>query len=158
MAFDTGDSESHALRGAIDVTRLDAFRDAFTTIEPMASGEIDDRFDPRNLRLTTPYGVDEATQTVFTVRWTTVGDYNIHYSDSSGRDLRWGHHPHTFAAPPDARHFHPPPDASSADTHVEASCLETASIAVVARAVHLLWRQAVDEGTLANINAGTTRS
>lgn len=157
MAFDTGDSESHALRGAIDATQLDAFRDAFTTIEPMASGEIDDRLDPRELRLTIPYGVDEATETVFTVRWTTVGDYNIHYSDSSGRDLRWDCPPHEFAAPPDTRHFHPPPDASSATPQVEASCLETASVAVVARAVHLLWRQALDEGTLTNINAGTNR-
>ena len=46
MHVNSGDSESHALRGAIDVTKLDAFRDAFVTIEPMASGAVDDRLDP----------------------------------------------------------------------------------------------------------------
>jgi hypothetical protein len=54
MQFDSGESESHALRGAIDVAKLDAFRDAFVFIEPMASGTIDDRLDPRELRLTIP--------------------------------------------------------------------------------------------------------
>lgn len=158
MQFDSGDGESHAVRGSIDVTKLDAFRNAFTAIEPMASGAIDDRLDPRELRLTIPYGVGAAESTVFTVRWTTVDDYNIHYSDSSGRDLRWDIHPHDFSAPPDERHFHPPPDASSADTHVAASCLEESSVEIVARGIHLLWRQAVDEGSMTNINAGTNHS
>ncbi len=155
MQFDSGDDESHALRGTIDVTKLDAFRDAFTAIEPMASGAIDDRLNPRELRLTIPYGVGEAEKTLFTVRWTTVDDYNIHYSDTSGRNCRWDIHPHDFSAPPDERHFHPPPDASSADTHVEASCLREPSIEIVARGIHLLWRQALDEGSMANINVGT---
>ena len=52
MGFDSGEDESHALRGTIDVTKLDAFRDAFTAIDPMASGEIADRLNPRELRLT----------------------------------------------------------------------------------------------------------
>jgi hypothetical protein len=94
MQFDSGDSESHSLRGAIDVTKLDAFRDAFIAIEPMASGAIDDRLDPRELRLSIPYGIGEAAETVFTVRWTTVDDYNIHYSDTSELDLRWDTHLH----------------------------------------------------------------
>ncbi len=155
MRFDSGDIESHALRGAIDVTKLDAFREAFTTIEPMASGAIDDRLNPRELRLTIPYGVEEVDTTTFTVRWTTVDDYNIHYSDSSERNLRWDIHPHDFSAPPDHRHFHPPPDASSADDKVSESCLGEPSVDLVARAVHLLWRQALDEGSLTDINAGT---
>ncbi|AKH98154.1 hypothetical protein [Halanaeroarchaeum sulfurireducens] len=154
MQFNSGDSESHALRGAIDVAKLDAFRDAFTAMEPMASGEIDDRLNPRELRLTIPYGVGASAETVFTIRWTTVNDYNIHYSDTSEHDLRWDLHPHDFSAPPDDRHFHPPPDASSADDHVEASCLGEPSVDLVARAVHLLWRQGLDEGSMANINAG----
>lgn len=157
MHFDSGDSESHALRGTIDVTKLDAFRDAFIAIEPMASGVIDDRLNPRELRLTIPYGVEKAEKTIFTVRWTTVGDYNIHYSDTSERNLRWDIHPHDFSAPPDDRHFHPPPNASSADTHVEASCLGEPSVDLVARAVHLLWRQTLDEGSMTDINAGTNQ-
>lgn len=157
MHLDSGDGESHALRGAIDVTKLDAFRDAFTAIEPMASGAIDDRLNPRELQLTIPYGVEEADETTFTVRWTTVGDYNIHYSDTSERNLRWDIHPHNFSAPPDDRHFHPPPDASSADNHVTSSCLQETSVDIVARAVHLLWRQALDEESMTAINAGTNQ-
>ena len=155
MQFGTGDGDSHALRGSIDLTKLDATRDAFSAIEPMASGEIDDRLNPRELRITIPYGIGEADTTIFTVRWTTAGDYNIHYSDTSGRNLRWDIHPHDFSAPPDDRHFHPPPDASSADTHVEKSCLKEPSVDIVARAIHLLWRQALDEGSMTSTNAGT---
>ena len=155
MAFDSGDGEAHGLRGAIDVTKLDAFRDAFTAMEPMASGAIDDRLDPRDLRLTIPYGVGDAETTVFTVRWTTVGDYNIHYSDASDRDLRWDLHLHGFSAPPDDRHFHPPPDAKSTDSQVEPSCPGELTVGVVARAVHLLWRRALDAGPVTDINAVT---
>ena len=155
MQFDNGDGESHTLRGTIDVTKLDAFREAFSTIEPMASGEIDDRLNPREFRITIPYGIGEADTTIFTVRWTTAGDYNIHYSDTSGRNLRWDIHPHDFSAPPDDRHFHPPPDASNADTHVEKPCLKEPSVDIVARAIHLLGRQALDEGSMTSINAGT---
>lgn len=155
MQFADGESESHGLRGAIDVTKLDAFRDVFCSIEPMATGELDDRLDPRQLRLTIPHGIGVATATTFTVRWTTMGDYNIHFSDTAGRNLRWDIHPHDFSIPPDDRHFHPPPDASSADDFVEASCIEEARVSLVARAVHLLWRQALDEGSLSEINAAT---
>lgn len=155
MHVNSGDSESHALRGAIDVTKLDAFRDAFVAIEPMASGAVDDRLDPRDLRLTIPYGVENADKTIFTVRWTTADDYNIHYSDTSDRDLRWDIHPHDFSAPPDNGHFHPPPDASSRDTDVEPSCLADPSVTLVARAVHLLWRQALGERTVTDINTAT---
>jgi hypothetical protein len=155
MGFEGEEGESHALRGAIDVAKLDAFRDAFTSVEPMASGTIDDRLDPRELRLTIPYGVGDAEETTFTVRWTTVGDYNIHYSDTSERNLRWDIHPHEFSTPSDDRHFHPPPDASNVDTDVEGSCIEANRIDLVARAVHLLWRQALNENAVDSINAGT---
>ena len=117
MHFDSGDDESHALRGTIDVTKLDAFRDAFSAIEPTASGEIDDRLNPRKLRLTIPYGIGEVDTPIFLVRWTTAGDYNIHYSDTSGRNLRWDIHSHDFSAQPDDGHFHPPPDASPPQPH-----------------------------------------
>ena len=155
MDVDRGTSESHALRGAIDVTKLDAFRDTFTGIEPMTSGAIDDRLDPRELRLTIPCGVADADETTFTVRWTTVNDYNIHYSDSADRNLRWDIHPHDYPRPPDDRHLHPPPEASSAGGDVAASCLVERSVDLVARAVHLLWRQVLDAESVADINVGT---
>jgi hypothetical protein len=89
------------------------------------------------------------------VRWTTVGDYNVHYSDTSDRNLRWDIHPHEFSTPSGDQHLHPPPDASNVDEDVEPSCIDADRVALVARAVHLLWRQALDEDTLDNINAGT---
>ena len=158
MSSNSERCESHSLRGAIDVAKLDAFRDAFTAIEPMAKVEFDDRLDPRDLRLRIPYGVKEADETVITVRWTSIDDYIIHYSDSSNRDLRWDLHPHNFPAPQNERHFHPPPDASSADGHVKDSCIETNSVDLVARAVHLLWRQALDEESMTDINSGVNLS
>jgi hypothetical protein len=75
---------------------------------------------------------------VSTVRWTTVGDYNINYSDTSDRALRWGLHHHGFSAPPEDRHFHPPRAAKSTDSQVEPSRLGELTVGVVARAVHLL--------------------
>lgn len=155
MDLGTETTESHSLRGAIDVTKLDAFRDAFVSIEPTASAAIDDRVNPRELRLTIPFGVGEADRTVFTVRWTTAGDYNIHYSDSAGRNLRWDRHPHDFSLPFDERHFRPPPDATTEDDAVEASSIETDRIVLVARAVHLSWRSALDDGSIDGMNAGT---
>ncbi|MFC7135364.1 MULTISPECIES: hypothetical protein [Salinibaculum] len=137
------------------MAKLDAFRDAFVSIEPMASGAIDDRVDPRELRLTIPYGPGGAEETTFAVRWTTAGDYNIHHSDDSERNLRWDIHPHEFSIPSDDRHFHPPPEASNVDEEVEASCLEAKRIDLVARAVHLLWKQALGEDALDSMNAGT---
>ena len=155
MQLDSGERESHTPRGAIDVAKLDAFRDAFVSIEPVSSGTIDDRVDPRELRLTIPYGVGDAAETKFTVRWTAVGDYNVHYSDTSDHNLRWDIHSHKFSIPPDDRHFHSPPDASNVDEDVDPSCIDANRVALVARAVHLLWRQALDEDTLDSINAGT---
>ena len=37
---------------------------------------------------------------------------------------------------------------------VEESCLEERTVDLVARAVHLLWRQSPDEGSVTDINAG----
>jgi hypothetical protein len=84
-----------------------------------------------------------------------LGDYNVHYSDTSDHNLRWDIHSHKFSIPPDDRHFHPPPDVSNVDEDVDPSCIDANRVALVARAVHLLWRQALDEDTLDSINAGT---
>ncbi|MFW6458207.1 MAG: hypothetical protein ACOCY6_02190 [Halodesulfurarchaeum sp.] len=154
MDFGSEGAESHSLRGAIDVTKLDAFRDAFLAIEPLASARIDDRVDPRELRLTIPYGLGDADRTVFTVRWTTAGDYNVHYSDSAGCNLRWDRHPHDFSHPSDERHFHPHPDATAEDDCVETSSIETTQIVLVARAVHLSWRSALENESIESMNAG----
>ena len=49
------------------------------------------------------------------IRWTTVGDFSIHYVEEWEQDdrweCRWDKHPKDVGR----QHFHPPPDAGKAD-------------------------------------------
>ena len=134
------DSESHPLRGAIDAGALHDFRSEFERLEPLASGSLDDPVSPSELRLQLDDGIGEATTATLTVRWSVQNDYNIHYSDDTGRDLRWDVHPHEYTAPAGDSHYHPPPHASNDDDDVEASCIGVTELVLLARAVHHLWR------------------
>jgi hypothetical protein len=80
------------------------------------------------------------------------GDYNVHYSDNTDRDLRWDVHPHDYTASTGDGHYHPPPDASSDDHDVETSCIRVTELVLVARAVHQLWRASYDTGTIEPLN------
>ena len=140
-------SESHSLRGAIDAGALHDFRFEFERLEPLASGSLDDPVSPSELRLQLDDGIGEATTTNLTVRWSVQNDYNVHYSDDTGRDLRWDVHPHEYTGPDDDGHYHPPPNASSADDDVDASCITVPEIVLVTRAVHQLWRSGYDSGS-----------
>lgn len=144
--------ESHSLRGAIDAGALHDFLTEFKRLEPLASGSLDDPVSPEELRLQLDDGVGEATSASLTVRWSVKGDYNVHYSDDEGRNLRWDVHPHDYTAPEGDGHYHPPPDASSDDPNVEASCIEVAELKLVARAVHQLWRDAYETGDIGSLN------
>jgi len=146
------DSESHSLRGAIDAGALHDFRFEFERLEPLASGSLDDPVSPSELRLQLDDGIGEATTTNLTVRWSVQNDYNVHYSDDTGRDLRWDVHPHEYTDPDDDGHYHPPPNASSADDDVDASCITVPEIVLVTRAVHQLWRSGYDSGSLDPLN------
>lgn len=143
---------SHSMREPIDAPVLFDFRAEFERLEPLATGELDDPVDPTELRVALADGICSAGSARLDVRWTTVDDYNVHYTDPEGRDLRWDVHPHDFPHPTDDRHFHPPPHASVAPGDVEASCIEVPEVVLVARTVHALWRLAYDEGELAGIN------
>lgn len=145
--------ESHSTHGPIDGPKLFDFRDAFERVEPLATGDPDDVVDPTVLRVALADGVGAAGDARLDVSWTTHGDYTVHYTDSAGRNLRWDAHPHDYQRPPDARHFHPPPDASNDASDVAASCIEVSEVELVARAVHALWRRAYDRGTFDGINA-----
>jgi len=145
-------TESHSLRGAIDAGALHDFRTEFEHLEPLASGSLDDPVSPSELRLQLADGIGEATNSTITVRWSMQNDYNVHYSDETGRDLRWDVHPHDYTLPKSDAHYHPPPDASNSDSDVEASCITVTRLVLVARAVHQLWRAAYDRDRVDLLN------
>ena len=146
------DAESHSLRGAIDAGALHDFRAEFERLEPLSSGSLDDPVSPGELRLQLDDGIGEATTATITVRWSVRGDYTVHYSDDTDRNLRWDRHPHEYTAPAGDGHFHPPPDASSDDEDVEASCIRVTELVLVARAIHQLWRAGYGGGTADSLN------
>ena len=146
------DTESRALRGAIDAGALLDFRTEFERLEPLASGALDDPLSPGELRLHLEDGIGEASTATITVRWSVQGDYNVHYSDDTGRNLRWDVHPHDYTVSAGDAHYHPPPNASSNDEDVDASCITVRELVLVARAVHQLWRAGYDSGTVGPLN------
>lgn len=148
-------SESHSLRGAIDAGALHEFRSEFERLEPLASGSLDDPVSPSELRLQLDDGIDEATTATITIRWSVQNDYNVHYSDDMGRNLRWDVHPHEYTNPDGDGHYHPPPNASSDDDDVEASCIRVIELVLVARAVHQLWRAGYEKGSIDPLNDAT---
>jgi len=149
------DAESHSLRGAIDAGALHDFRTEFERLEPLANGSLDDVVSPGELRLQLHDGIGEATTAAITVRWSVRDDYNVHYSDDVGRNLRWDVHPHQYTAPDGDGHYHPPPNASSDEDDVEASCIGVTEIVLVARAVHQLWRTGYDGESVDQLNDAT---
>jgi len=149
------DSESHSLRGAVDAGALSDFVTEFERLEPLANGSLDDPVSPGELRLTLADGIGEATSASITVRWSVQDDYNAHYSDDVGRNLRWDVHPHDYTMPRGDAHYHPPPDAASDDADVAGSCIEVTDLALVARAIHQLWRAAYDAGSVDSLNDAT---
>ncbi|WP_458207704.1 hypothetical protein [Haladaptatus sp. NG-SE-30] len=150
-SLDTAE-ESRATRGPIDGPSLFDFRDEFERLEPLATGAPDDVVNPMVLHLTLTDGVGTATDARLDVKWTTRNDYNIHYTDSAGRNLRWDIHPHDYPRPADDRHFHPPPTASNDPQNVAESCIGVTEVELVARGVHALWRRAYDRETFEEIN------
>jgi hypothetical protein len=121
LSADAMDTESRALRGAIDAGALYGFygfRAEFERLDPLASGTLDDTPNPGELRLQLDDGIGEAERATLTVRWSVHGDYNVHYSDETKRNLRWDVHPHDCTAPESDSHYHPPPNPSSEDGDV----------------------------------------
>ena len=146
------DAELHSLRGAIDAGALHDFRAEFERLEPLANGSLDDVVSPSDLRLQLDDGIGEATTATITVRWSVRDDYNVHYSDDMNRNLRWDRHPHEYTDPDGDAHYHPPPDVSSDDDDVEASCIGVTEIVLVTRAVHQLWQAGYESGTADPLN------
>jgi len=148
-------SETHSLRGAIDAGALHDFRTEFERLEPLANGSLDDPVSPSELRLRLDDGIGEATSATITVRWSVQSDYNVHYSDDVGRNLRWDSHPHEHTEPDSDAHYHSPPNASSDDGDVGTSCISVTELVLVVRAVHQLWRTGYDTGSVTPLNNAT---
>lgn len=144
--------ESHALRGASDARALRTFQQVFDVQEPLSTGNFDDAVNPQVLELQFSDGVGGADSSRLDVKWSTRNDYNIHYTDSNGRNLRWDRHQHEFPTPTDDAHFHPPPDASTAPGAVESSCIDETRVDIVARAIHKLWRRVFEQGSFEDVN------
>ena len=141
----------HGVSGPVDRGALLDFREVITQREPLASGELDDFLNPSVLYIHLAEGVGETDSGRFDIVWTTRDDYNVHYTDDS-RDLRWDVHPHDYPTPPEDRHFHPPPSASSDPALVADSCIEVSEIILVALATWNLWRTAYERGSFEGIN------
>jgi hypothetical protein len=152
----TPSPESHSLRGAIDRPALIAIRDLFDDEEPLASAQLDDFLNPAVLEVELDDGLLDAEKARIDVQWTTKDDYKYHYTDSADVNFRWGRHPHDddYVHVPGFEHYHPPPNASSDPTEVEASCIEQFPEILVTRAVLTLWRAAYQSQSLAPLNAG----
>ncbi|SEO00612.1 hypothetical protein SAMN05216388_100727 [Halorientalis persicus] len=149
-------SESHSLRGAIDRPALIAIRDFYNEEEPLASAQLDDFLNPSVLEVELDDGLLDATAARIDVQWTTRDDYKYHYTDTRDVNVRWGRHPHDgdYIHVSGLEHFHPPPNASSDPTDVEASCIEQLPEILVTRAVRTLWRTAYHSQSLSALNAG----
>lgn len=149
-------NESHGLRGANDRSALINIRDVFADTEPLATAQLDDFVNPGLLEVEFSDGLCEAETARMDVKWTTQDDYKFHYTDSD-LDLRWGKHPHggDYIHVPGLKHYHPPPNASSAPRDVEESCIKVTLEKLVARAVLTLWRVAYEENSPDALNSET---
>ncbi len=135
--------------GTLDVVAMDEVRSAFTGLDGLidAAG-FRNPADPEVVHVYFADGIGAADECRFDVRWYRKGYYSVHHTDPTGRNFRWDYHPKVGAP---EKHFHPPPDAPSADP--EPSCLTAEDPPVVARAVHKLWQRAYDTGRTGALNS-----
>ena len=134
--------------GQVYLPALQRIRDLWMDLEPLvAETGYDDQVAPTELRIELTDGLDDAETARLDIQWSTLDNYSFHYVDSSDVNWRFDRHPNTHS--PD-RYFHPPPDAGT-DT-AEPSCIHVDEVALVARAVHKLWRVAYDSGDLDRLN------
>jgi hypothetical protein len=133
----------------LDVASMDRIRSAFTGLDGLVENAgFPTLADPEVLKIRFADGIGDAPDGRFDITWYRRGYYSFHYTDSTGRNFRWDHHPKAGA--PDG-HFHPPPDASSKNP--EPSCISAVDPPVVARVVHKLWRRAYDTGSTERLNS-----
>ena len=136
--------------GSLDEYALDQIRRVFETQDSLVTEVgFPDLIDPQELRVYFADGIGDADEARLDIRWFRSGYYNVHHTDSAGQDFRWDYHPKDGVSD---RHFHPP---NSEGGELEKSCITVEEPALVARAVHKLWRRAYDTETLSGLNMAT---
>lgn len=139
--------------GPLDVEAMTAIRETVCELDGLVDRErtgLDDLVDPGVLPIVLDDGIGEATACRFDVTWYRSGHYCVHHVDDAGVNYRYDRHPKDGAP---TAHFHPPPDAPSAD--VEPSCIAVREPRLVVRAVHALWRRAYESGRVDAVNVAT---
>lgn len=119
--------------GPPDRASLIAVRDTFCRHEPLVeSMAFDSPLDPQLFAVELSAGFDEPGR--FDVRWSVTDSHCFHYSEPE-LDFRFDNHPNPHSP---RKHFHPPPDAESA----EPSCIEVELAERMTLAVIQCWRKA----------------
>lgn len=140
----------------MDRPALLTIRDVIEEMEPLATAELDNYLNPSVLEVTLADGLCTAEGARIDIQWTVYDDYNFHYTDSEGMNFRWGKHPHNgeYVHVSGIEHYHPPPNASSVPSDVEASCIKQSPEELVTRAVLKLWRVAYHTNSFSPLNRG----
>lgn len=135
--------------GAIAAPKLSRIRNLWHDIEPLvADTSYDDDTNPTELRVELSDGIGSATRARIDIQWSEFGYYSFHYSDDADVNWRFDRHPNPHSA---EKHFHRPPNASTADA--EPSCIEVETVELVSRAVHELWRLAYEKDDVSLLNS-----
>lgn len=137
--------------GPISLPALGRIRNLWLTLEPLVETTgYDDSIAPTELQVVLSDGLGDADTARFDIQWSERQMYAFHYADSDDVNWRFDRHPNPHS--PEA-HFHPPPDASTADA--EPSCLAVREVSLVARAVHGLWRTAYEHDDREQLNSAS---
>lgn len=135
--------------GSIYIPALQRIRDLWIQLEPLVADlGYDDPIDPAELWIELSDGLGDATTARVDIQWSDQDNYSFHYVDSATINWRFDRHPNPHS--PD-RHFHPPPDAATADA--EPSCIHVDGVSLVTRAVHKLWRLAYESEDSGRLNS-----
>lgn len=135
--------------GAIYHPALKRIRNLWVDLEPLVEATgYDDVVEPTELRIELTDGIETAESARFDVQWSELKMYSFHYIDSAGVNWRFDRHPNPHSP---EKHFHPPPDASSAEA--EPSCIRVEEVSLVTRAVHTLWRLAYETEDRSRLNS-----
>lgn len=126
--------------GTIYVPALQRIHNLWIRLEPLVvDSGYDDPVEPTELWINLPGGLVDATSARLDIQWSELNNYSFHYVDSAEVNWRFDPYPKTHSP---TRHFHPPPDAATADA--QPSCGTIDEVSLVTRAVHKLWRSAYE--------------
>jgi hypothetical protein len=134
--------------GVIYLPALQRIRNLWVDLEPLVeTTAYDDPVSPTELHIELGGGLGTAGTARFDIQWSERDMYSFHYVDADDVDWRFDRHPNTHSP---ERHFHPPPDASTAAA--EPSCIEVTEVSLVTRAVHAMWRVAYEHDDSSRLN------